>query len=350
LNKPFIPTAHQQQNNPDNFPIKDQQIIAKRIQQLSEIYNDWHTDSNCTCCTQREPNEHLRKEYNTTKGFYWDWLSIDDIGKKCFYYKDDPLQSYPNIRDFFEELEQHYEMIRGELMELLKENQGEFQAWPETICKTKGRWKVYPLGFAFGRNLTHEPTQCPKTVELLARLNEKYRVDITTAGYSCLYSNCYISPHKGYCGYSNHCLRVHMGLVVPKTNHHACAIRVGNVRHNWVEGQVFAFDDYITHEAYNFTDQDRYILLLDIRFLESEKFKFYSKPKSIESNVNVLSTSTNMWKGIGSSSSGSGDKTEQPSFVALKQFRTDDIDCVSANYSDELKNMLKTVVDEKQKN
>ncbi|EFC42262.1 aspartyl/asparaginyl beta-hydroxylase [Naegleria gruberi] len=469
----FNITEDQRKNNPDNNPIRDQQVIEKKIKKLQEIHQDWHVDNNCTCCKQEFLNntinnnnntinntsntnntdnnttdnnnvtlpssdqvnhhhhpsiidsnnshnnnshnnsnnsnnkiiittdnvhlsgENVKKEYNTDRGLYWDWLSMDDVGKKCFYYKNDPFSSlreeYSNISKFFSELESNYDLIRSELDELLKQEENDFQAWPETICKTKGKWKVYPLGFAFGRDLTNEPTKCPKSVQLLSRLNKEYNVHITTAGFSCLSSNCYISAHKGYCGYSNHCLRVHMGLIVPSSNHHACAIRVGNIRHCWNERVVFGFDDYITHEAYNFTDQDRYILLLDIRFREVEKFKFYDKnsnqsfipnvsidSKLIHSNLmlnqqkeqsdinnntnntidntidnNIDNSNTNdtsqsndddlKWKGI--SSSTLSNSTAPKTFVTLSKYVTNDIECLNANYSDELKDMLKNVVD-----
>lgn len=232
-------------------------------------------------------------------------------------------------------------------------------------------------GFAFGRDLTNEPTKCPRSVQLLSKLNKECNVHITTAGFSCLSSYCYISPHKGYCGYSNHCLRVHMGLRVPTSNHHGCAIRVGNIRHCWKEGVVFAFDDYITHEAYNFTNEDRYILLLDIRFRECEKFKFYQKPPlqlspqqqnllslnlnnddddddkcaTMQDQSSVGSLIHNKWKGIGknttttTSTANSHEPEEGRTFVILKEYITNDIECVNANYTNELKDMLRNVVD-----
>ncbi|KAG2370840.1 hypothetical protein C9374_013796 [Naegleria lovaniensis] len=379
------PTEHEKKNNPDNNPITDQTVIQKKIKKLTEIHHDWYDGNDCKCCFRsscgneiitsanlHESDETMKKVYNTNRGAYWDWLGMDDMGKKCFYYRNDPFnrEEYSNIGLFFDALENNFQIIRDELDNLLKEGEQDFQAWPETICKTKGKWKVYPLGFAFGRDLTNEPSKCPKSVQLLSKLNKEYNVHITTAGFSCLSSSCYIAPHKGYCGYSNHCLRVHMGLRVPTSNHHGCAIRVGNIRHCWKEGVVFAFDDYITHEAYNFTNEDRYILLLDIRFRECEKFKFYQKHSSQTSHPNeneddncataknqtcvgsLIHNESTKWTGIGSntpttttSTATSTEQKEERTFVTLKAFMTNDIECVNANYTNELKDMLKNVVD-----
>lgn len=42
------------------------------------------------------------------------------------------------------------------------------------------------------------------------------------------------------------------------------AIRVGDETRHWNEGKVFAFNDLCLHEAWNRTDRNRIVLLLDI--------------------------------------------------------------------------------------
>jgi aspartyl/asparaginyl beta-hydroxylase (cupin superfamily) len=58
-----------------------------------------------------------------------------------------------------------------------------------------------------------------------------------------------------------------LGIHVPNPNE-KCAIRVGNITKKWHRGQVLIFDDFITHEAWNFSDQIRINLLLDIKYTE----------------------------------------------------------------------------------
>lgn len=66
-----------------------------------------------------------------------------------------------------------------------------------------------------------------------------------------------IPPHHGFV---NTRLIVHLGLVVPPD----CWLRVGNHRRAWREGEAWAFDDTIEHEAWNGSDATRVILLFDV--------------------------------------------------------------------------------------
>ncbi|KAL9648927.1 hypothetical protein ABK040_008307 [Willaertia magna] len=353
--------------NPET-PCKDKIVIENKRKELKEIYNDYSDIIPCTCCTTEK--EYTIKEYlpdnlnnnnllnnNLLNKNYKCWLSSEDIGKQCIYLKDEIFNKnneYLNIYNFFKLLEDNYIHIKNDLIKLLKlqeeynnNNNYQFKSWPESICKTKNKWTVYPLGYAFGRDMTsdllnfnHHTTMnttthnveqenvqqennqennqqehpCKYTIELLKKINEEYKyVTITTAGFSCLHSNCYIIPHKGYYGYANHCLRVHLGLIVPKENHHQCALRVGNTRITWKEGKIFAFDDYITHEAYNLSNEDRYILLLDIKFNEKEKLKFFKGNEYFNNHLY---------------------------FNHQENEENSDMNCTDADYTEELKEML----------
>jgi len=53
---------------------------------------------------------------------------------------------------------------------------------------------------------------------------------------------------------------VHLPLVVPE----GCAFRVGGEIREWRPGVAFAFDDTIEHEAWNRSDEDRAVLILDV--------------------------------------------------------------------------------------
>jgi aspartyl/asparaginyl beta-hydroxylase (cupin superfamily) len=52
-------------------------------------------------------------------------------------------------------------------------------------------------------------------------------------------------------------LRAHLGLVIPKD----CNIRVGEETHTWEEGKMLIFDDSYDHEAWNDSDEDRFVLI-----------------------------------------------------------------------------------------
>ena len=53
---------------------------------------------------------------------------------------------------------------------------------------------------------------------------------------------------------------VHLPLIVPP----GCSFRVGGETRIWVRGEAFAFDDTIEHEAWNRSDHDRAVLIIDV--------------------------------------------------------------------------------------
>jgi len=52
---------------------------------------------------------------------------------------------------------------------------------------------------------------------------------------------------------------IHLPLIVPE----GCEFRVGGETRPWVQGRAFAFDDTIEHEAWNRSDRDRAVLIVD---------------------------------------------------------------------------------------
>ena len=75
--------------------------------------------------------------------------------------------------------------------------------------------------------------------------------------FSKLAAGAHIPAHTGML---NARLICHLPLIVPQ----GCEFRVGNELRSWREGKVWVFDDTIEHEAWNRSDQDRYILLFDV--------------------------------------------------------------------------------------
>ena len=77
-----------------------------------------------------------------------------------------------------------------------------------------------------------------------------------TVFFSILQAGKHIPPHTGV---TNTRTIIHLPLIVPP----GCTFRVGGETREWHEGQAFAFDDTIEHEAWNRSDQDRAVLILD---------------------------------------------------------------------------------------
>ncbi|WP_454278878.1 aspartyl/asparaginyl beta-hydroxylase domain-containing protein [Sphingomonas sp. Marseille-Q8236] len=98
---------------------------------------------------------------------------------------------------------------------------------------------------------------CPKTMALLDRLPLAHIPGKgPTAFFSVLKPGTRLPAHTGV---SNVRAIVHLPLIVPD----GCGFRVGGETRSWVEGQAFAFDDTIEHEAWNDSAELRAVLILD---------------------------------------------------------------------------------------
>jgi aspartyl/asparaginyl beta-hydroxylase (cupin superfamily)/Tfp pilus assembly protein PilF len=74
--------------------------------------------------------------------------------------------------------------------------------------------------------------------------------------FSILKAGSHIPAHTGV---TNVRSVVHLPLIVPQ----GCEFRVGGETRAWVGGEAFAFDDTIEHEAWNRSDRDRAVLIID---------------------------------------------------------------------------------------
>ena len=75
--------------------------------------------------------------------------------------------------------------------------------------------------------------------------------------FSILKAGSHIPAHTGV---TNVRSVIHLPLIVPE----GCEFRVGGETRSWVEGRAFAFDDTIEHEAWNRSERDRVVLIMDI--------------------------------------------------------------------------------------
>ncbi len=100
--------------------------------------------------------------------------------------------------------------------------------------------------------------RCPATAAALAAVPQ---TDIPgkapTAFFSILRPHAHIPAHTGV---TNARTIVHLPLVVPD----GCRFRVGGETRAWREGEAFAFDDTIEHEAWNTSDAPRIVLIFDV--------------------------------------------------------------------------------------
>lgn len=100
--------------------------------------------------------------------------------------------------------------------------------------------------------------RCPATAKALATAPGAHIPGrAPSAFFSLLRPRTRIPPHTGV---TNTRAIVHLPLIVPPD----CGFRVGGETRSWVEGQAFAFDDTIEHEAWNDSDELRALLIFDV--------------------------------------------------------------------------------------
>jgi Aspartyl/Asparaginyl beta-hydroxylase/Domain of unknown function (DUF6817) len=149
-------------------------------------------------------------------------------------------------------LESNYPAIRDEILTL---QATQFHRESERIGRT-GDWDV---AFLYERGRRHGDAcrACPVTTHGI----EAYPVMGTAAGLiyvSRVRPMTHIAPHRGP---TNLRLRCHLAIKVPDGD---CAIRVAEETRHWQEGKCLVFDDSLLHEAWNHTDQDRVVLIVDL--------------------------------------------------------------------------------------
>jgi len=184
-------------------------------------------------------------------------------------FKRDDIIFYP-INDFsqLKIFNANYNDINNELLRLIIRDQSLsnqekiFQPWIEHELYSQSNpngWDIAPF-MINGSLIEKNCVLAPYLYEIIKTI--PYLVSVS---YSLLKPDTHIIPHKGYDEYSEKILRYHMGMIIPKGD---LGIRVGNEMKVWKEGESFIFDDYQIHEAWNFTNENRYVLICD--FIEPE--------------------------------------------------------------------------------
>jgi hypothetical protein len=120
----------------------------------------------------------------------------------------------------------------------------------------KNAWKLFGL-ILKGKPIESNIKLCPTTYELLKSIP-----NVINAGFSCFEPMISTLRHQGH---NNKILRCHIPLIIPKGD---CAIEINNDIIKWkdIEKQkgYFIFDDTFFHKAWNNTNKNRFVLIIDI--------------------------------------------------------------------------------------
>ena len=155
--------------------------------------------------------------------------------------------------DFVKTIEKNWSVIKKEFSQLEARH---LSLWPEKDLYNQNEWSVYGL-YAFGHKLDDNCQRCPQTTHLVESIP-----GMTTAGFSALAAGTHIFPHTGY---SAEVWRCHLGLIVPQ----GAQLRVGPETRQWESGKCLVFDDTVEHEAWNPTQENRVVLLIDFKKVTS---------------------------------------------------------------------------------
>lgn len=93
---------------------------------------------------------------------------------------------------------------------------------------------------------------CPRTAAAVHNIP-----GLVNAGFSCLEAGYHLKLHRGY---DPTLYRTHLGLIIPPGD---CRLRVGGETRHWESGKALMFDDTYMHEAWNFTPEHRFVLIVD---------------------------------------------------------------------------------------
>jgi beta-hydroxylase len=164
------------------------------------------------------------------------------IDQEKFIYKDLLLdnshiflEEYGNISSFFQ-----------------------YPEYQDDILLNNKKWYLFPFVFKnrWGRKKYNHP--CKKSEALLRKLDH-----IFSAYYSIFEPGAEIYPHVGQ-SEDEPVYRVHLPLVVPKDSEN-CWLKVGGQKRLWENDKLLIFDDTIEHEARNYTEEKRIIVLMDFK-------------------------------------------------------------------------------------
>jgi beta-hydroxylase len=130
-------------------------------------------------------------------------------------------------------------------------------------------WRLF--GLILNKELLPNSKLCPNTIKLLAKYSDK----ILNAGFSLLEPKCYIGSHRDF---NDKFYRLHIPLIIPKSNNKiqqsfiseidskkdVCVLQVESDYKVWKDDEYFIFDDTCQHDAWNNTNENRIVLLVDL--------------------------------------------------------------------------------------
>lgn len=215
----------------------------------------------------------LRRVERALTGYLGDWDATPPHPSQrpnFLYFPDLPETPYmsPELHPWSSRLRDAFPVIRDDALRTLAEDESTFRDFVQLKDKSRmtdfvggtGPAPAWEALFFYRRGKRHDDNhlRCPGTSAVLESIDLCRIADQTPEiCFSRLKPGSHILRHFGV---SNTRAVMHLPLVVPPD----CALNlVGVGEHHWREGELVLFDDTYDHEAWNRSDRDRVILLMD---------------------------------------------------------------------------------------
>ena len=194
------------------------------------------------------------------------WFSLFDETRE-YRGKEAPYID-PSTQRWSTEFEANYEVILSELKAYL-ENHNLKAYFNTSMVNSDSTWKTISLR-SWGIEFKKQQKYFPSTTEIINKYPE-----IISLSFNLLSPGGKILPH---CGDTNAIFRSHFGLDVPSTLPD-CGFCVQGEERSWENGKWLIFMDAFQHEAWNLTENNRIIIVMDT--LRDEYKSRKNKVKSV---------------------------------------------------------------------
>lgn len=240
---------------------RGQAFMARHARELSDRYDDRFGANRAADPDMRRFNRCLdivlgrASVYrNECHGLYYPFLPADEYFDRRLF-------------PWFPEIEAATADIRREGLALFEEGAAELRPYvrmeegsPESKWTPLDGSLDWSACFLWEYGTPNQPVldRCPATAAALSRAPlAPIPGKAPSAFFSMLKPGAHIPPHTGV---TNTRAIIHLPLVIPP----GCEFRVGGETRTWKEGEAFAFDDTIEHEAVNRSGENRLVLIFDV--------------------------------------------------------------------------------------
>lgn len=163
------------------------------------------------------------------------------------------------------ELTRRYPEIREELSSLMAHAEELTPYFDGNLQFPPRNWKTISF-CVWGMKVQENLRRFPAIASLLSEIP-----GLISCSFSLLEPHSRIKPHYGD---TNGVFRVHMGIKIP-AGLPECGFCVNGETRAWHEGELLVFLDANRHEAFNDSDERRYVLIVDIvrpEFMEKKNY------------------------------------------------------------------------------